>query len=230
MGEGDELLLHLIVALNFVYPPLSPKDTARIEDGRLIIEPLGSSFVVPPIWLEAPNSPRVKRKTCDAHSELRSRIYITRESLLRLPNAIGEWDKEFSSVVDSVLPFLGIVAQLGAEGWGAEAQCSSDLQVRIYVTGFELDRIGSRAKTIGKETAGRFFPSAKVEEADTVGWRLQRVQWDAWYYDYGGPAYVEFLSRRIRGRTLTLVFMYSGGFEGPVSDRAIILQSFREGS
>jgi hypothetical protein len=222
-------LLALIIALSVTRPNPTPSDSARIANGRLIIEPLGSSFEIPPTWLEPQPKGYGAGQDCETHSPLSSRTHISRESLQQLSNATGPWDKEFSNVVDSVLPFASTVAQVGAEGWGAESKCFGDLQVRVYVSELAVDSIARQVRTRGQQTANRFFPTKATEEADSLGWRIQKLQWDAFYYDYGAPTYVEFLSRRIGTKTLTLVLMYSIGRK-PELDREIILSSFREHS
>ena len=199
-------------------------DSARIADGRLVIEPLGASFEIPPTWFDPPTY----KKTCEYNSPVVSRFHLTEEAIAKLPRATGEWDKEFSAVVDSVMPFSGTVAQLGSEGWGAESRCFGDLQVRIYVTDASVDSIATHAKDRARETANRFFSATPVAEADTLGWRVQKLSWGAWYYDYGATAVVEFYSRRVRERTVTLVFMHALASDRGEKDRDFILHTFRE--
>jgi hypothetical protein len=205
-------------------------DTTRIEDHRLIVEPLGSSFQIPQRWFEPQATRYFPDQGCDSHSALAARFHVGREAVSRLAHATGPWDTEFSNLVDSVLPLTSAVAQVGAEGWGAESKCFGDLQLRVYVSDIPIDSVRSRAETRGLRTANRFFPSKIAQETDTLGWSIQKLAWDAFYFDYGAPAYVEFLSRRINGRTLTLVFMYSTDRGNPITDRELILKSFREQS
>jgi len=211
--------LILVTALGKNYP-----DSARIANGRLVVEPLGASFQIPPTWFDPPTI----KAACEYNSLVSSRFHVTRETVAKLPHAIGEWDKEFSAVVDSIMPFSGTVAQFGSEGWGAESRCFGDLQVRVYVTDLPIDSLAARARTRASETANRFFPSMPVSEADTLGWKVQRLSWDAWYYDYGATAQVEFYSRRVRDKTVTLVFMHALAFNRAALDRDLILRSFRE--
>ena len=223
------MFLSLIIALSVARPNPILSDSARIADGRLFIEPLGASFEIPPTWLEPPPMGYAPGQDCNTLSALASRTHISRESLQKLPNATGPWDKEFSNVVDTVLPFASTIAQLGAEGWGAESKCFGDLQARVYVSEIPIDSIARRVRIRGQETANRFFPTEVAEESDSLGWRIQKLEWDAIYGDYGASTYLEFLSRRIGTKTLTLVLMYSYGRK-PELDRAVILGSFREHS
>jgi hypothetical protein len=199
-------------------------DTARIADGRLVVEPLGASFQIPPTWFDPPTI----KGTCEYNSPIDARFHVDRETIAKLARATGEWDKEFSAVVDSVMPFSGTVAQLGSEGWGAESSCFGDLQVRVYLTDLPLDSLATRARRRASETANRFFPATPVTEADTLGWRVQRLSWNAWYYDYGATAQVEFYSRQVRDKTITLVFMHALAFDRAALDRDLILRTFRE--
>jgi hypothetical protein len=61
---------------------------------------------------------------------------------------------------------------------------------------------------------------------DTAGWRGARLSWNAWYYDYGGRAYVDVFTRRVDDYALALVFMYVGGTEEQLAERALVLRSF----
>jgi hypothetical protein len=215
------VLLPLVIATALSQNHL---DTARIADGRLVLEPLGASFQIPPTWFDPPTI----KGTCEYNSPMKVRFHVDREAVAKLARASGEWDKEFSAVVDSVMPFSGTVAQLGSEGWGAESSCFGDLQVRVYVTDLPLDSLTTRARRRASETANRFFPATPVTEADTLGWRVQRLSWSAWYYDYGATAQVEFYSRRVRRKTITLVFMHALAFDRAALDRDLILHTFRE--
>lgn len=213
------LLLVIASSLSQNHP-----NSARIAHGRLVIEPLGASFQIPPSWFDPPTI----KGTCEYNSPVSARFHVNRDAVAKLPRATGEWDKEFSAVVDSVMPFSGAVAQLGSEGWGAESTCFGDLQVRVYVTDLQLDSLATRARSRASETANRFFPATPVAVADTLGWRVQRLSWNAWYYDYGATAQVEFYSRRVRDKTITLAFMHALAFDRAALDRELILRTFRE--
>ncbi len=75
-------------------------------------------------------------------------------------------------------------------------------------------------------TACRFFQPVHRTATHAAGWRGTRLEWHAFYYGYGGTAYVELLARRVRGRTIALVFMYVGGTEAQLAERALVLRSF----
>jgi hypothetical protein len=55
------------------------------------------------------------------------------------------------------------------------------------------------------------------------------VTWDAWYYDFGGITHMDYYIRRVRGRTVVLLLMYTPYSQGDlVRDPLRVLASFRE--
>ncbi|HJQ12596.1 MAG TPA: hypothetical protein VJ840_16305 [Gemmatimonadaceae bacterium] len=136
-----------------------------------------------------------------------------------LQNAKGEWDREYSAVTDSVLPFANLVAQVGPEPFGAASQCFGDLQMRVYVFP-DAWKLSEQAKATGLRTARGFFSSAALVSRESSPWHVDRLHWSAWYYDYGAEANLEFFSAIVRGKTVVLVFMRAGGditVGGPIS-------------
>ena len=87
-----------------------------------------------------------------------------------LRNAQGEWDREYSAVTDSVLPFASLVAQVGPEPFGA-GQCFGDLQMRVYVFP-DAWKLSEQAKVAGLRTAREFFPSATLVGRDSAQWHI----------------------------------------------------------
>jgi hypothetical protein len=209
-------------------PRHATEDTARLVDDRLVIEPVGVSLRLPPLWLGTPRPRTPPYRTCDDDPDgtLEERVHTDRRLLPVLTYARGEWKKEFSAVVDSVAPFDALVAQAGGGRWGLGGSCFAVVQMRVYVGDFSPESLVTRTATVGVRTARRFFKSAKQTVIDTAAWRGTRLSWDAWYYDYGGPAYVDFFARRVRGHTVALVFMYVGATEKQLAERALVLESF----
>ena len=180
-------------------------DSARLIDDRVVVEPLAFSIQVPPLWLGRPDP--ANRGLCDARpaGTVADRIRTDRASFGDLQRARGEWTREYSAVVDSVLPFGSLVAQLGGDPWNGT--CGAP-QLRIYVRDTAAVPVAVAA-VHGVRAAERFFTPVSRIDADSSGWAMTRLAWNAWYHDYGGTATVEFWSRRIRARTVTLVFMYT---------------------
>jgi hypothetical protein len=198
-------------------------DTARISGDRLIIEPLGFSIEIPALWLGKPGPPNLF--FCDAHAAgtVSDRILTDRSKLAQLRDPKGEWKREYAAVVDSVMPFATLAAHLGGDPWNRS--CGAP-QMRIYVQDSAAPPPSSLAR-LGVESAERFFRPVHKVQADSAGWDLTRIFWEGFYYDYGGTAQVEFWSRHIRNRRVTLVFMYTPYVEHHRAMLTSILQSAR---
>ena len=180
-------------------------DTAHISDDRLVVEPLGFSFTIPALWLGKPAPPKLL--FCDAHpvGSVSDRIVTERSRFVRLQNPRSAWKKEYAAVIDSVMPFDALVAHLGGDPWNGD--CGA-LQMRVYVQ--DSSAPSPRAlSSRGTASAARYFKPVQNVRADSAGWEVTRIFWDAFYYDYGGTAQVEFWSRVVRNRRVTLVFMYT---------------------
>ncbi|MDQ3998468.1 MAG: hypothetical protein M3303_15775 [Gemmatimonadota bacterium] len=209
-------------------PRFATRDTARLVDDRLIIEPLGASFRLPPVWLGVPRVTNQPFRMCsdDPDGTLEERLHTNRRMLPVVTHARGEWKREFSAVVDSVFPFDALVAQAGGGRWSLDGHCTIAVQLRIYVGNFSPEWLASRAATAGVRTARRFFQPVERAVVDTAGWQGSRLSWNAWYYDYGGQAFVDVFARRVHDHTLALVFMYVGGTKEQLAERALVLRSF----
>jgi hypothetical protein len=182
------------------------QDSARIVGSSLIVEPVGLHIDLPGEWFGAKDT--IAWPPSCGH-ELRGsvdrRLATSRVMLDSVKNARGEWDREYSAVTDSILPFDALVAQLGPEPFGA-GQCFGDLQMRVYVLPATI-RVTAQSMARGLTVARSFFQSAEVESRDSTRWHINRLHWDAWFYDYGAEANVEIFTTSVRGRTIALVFM-----------------------
>lgn len=210
----------------------APPDSARLTGSILRIEPLGVELTLPPAWFGARDS--TMRPTCgDIIRGTPDQRFVTARPMLdSLRSADGEWDREYSSVVDSILPFGDLVAQVGPEPFGRKlgANCFLDLQMRVYVlpTAQAWDDSVRRAPlTLGLTTARRFFASAVLASTDSVRWHIDWLHWDAWYTDYGSDANVQLYSTAIQDRTLVLVFMRAAWGGGAEDEQRFILQHVR---
>ncbi|HVX41355.1 MAG TPA: hypothetical protein VHB25_17455 [Gemmatimonadaceae bacterium] len=203
-------------------------DTARIVGSTLVVEPVGLHIVLPPEWFGASDS-IAWPPTCghDVHGPVDQRLVTSRPILDSLRHhAQGEWDREYVAVADSTLPFENLVAQVGPEPLGT-GTCFLDLQVRVYVLP-DRARDTAALAAAGLRTARAFFPSATIVARDSAEWHIERLRWDAWYYDYGGEANVETYRTEARGRTVVLVFMHASQAGGPADrDERFILQHVR---
>jgi hypothetical protein len=161
----------------------------------------------------------------DARGTLEERVRTNRRMLPELTHAVGEWQREFSAVVDSIAPFNALVAQASGALWGVRASCVAVVHMRVYVGNFTAEWVSSRAAIVGPRVAHRFFRPVKRTPIDTAGWRGIGLSWDAWYYDYGGRAHVDVFVRHVGAQTLALVFMYAGR-TAALAERDLVITSF----
>jgi len=129
------------------------RDTARLEGERVVIRPIGISFLVPPVWLGQP-VPRGRNYLCgnDPQGSIADRIVTEPSRFQALQHPGGEWKTEFAAVVDSVLPIENLAAHLGGDPW--TGSCGT-LQMRVYV-GDQLSRRTANANS-GVRAASRYF-------------------------------------------------------------------------
>ena len=208
----------------------SAGDSAFLAGGRVHIEPLGVSFALPLYWIDSTLRSKTPRNGCGSHSA--PTLYVgPRDNGEEVAHATGEWDREYSTVADSVLPLRTLVAHVGSEGWGHRSQCFNDLQVRAYVLDLTPDDVVRRVQTSGVATADRFF-SSRSFTGDSLGWRTVQLKWRAFYYDYGSEAHMEYFVRAYGTKTVVVLFMFAdgasfGGANTTRQDMDAILSSWR---
>jgi hypothetical protein len=186
-------------------------DSARLVGSTLVVESVGLEIALPPVWFGAKDTVKgLSNCGHDLRGSVNRRFATSGTMLDSLRNAQGEWDREYSAVTDSVLPFAHLVAQVGPEPFGAGGQCFGDLQMRVYVFP-DGRKLSEQAKAIGLRTARGFFSSAALVSQESAPWHFDRLHWSAWYYDYGAEANLEMFSTIVRGKTVVLVFMRAGG-------------------
>ena len=209
-----------------------PPDLARLTGSMLRIEPLGVELTLPPAWFGARDS--TMPPTCGSiiRGTPDHRFVTARPMLDSLRNADGQWDREYSSVVDSILPFGDLVAQVGPEPFGRKlgADCFDDLQMRVYVLPTAHawdDSVRTAPLARGLTTARRFFASAVLASTDSLRWHVDWLHWNARYTDYGAEANVQLYSTTVQDRTLVLVFMRAAWDRGAEDQQRFILQHLR---
>jgi hypothetical protein len=199
----------LVLILASLFHPVAA-DSARLVSSTLVVESIGLQIALPPVWFGAKDTVKgLPNCGHDLRGSVDRRFATSRPMLDSLRNAQGEWDREYSAVTDSVLPFANLVAQVGPEPFGA-GQCFGDLQMRVYVFP-EAWKLREQAIATGLRTARGFFASATLASRESAPWHIDRLYWSAWYYDYGGEANLEIFTTIMRGKTLALVFMRAGG-------------------
>jgi hypothetical protein len=213
------------VLVSLVALTAAPPDSSFRRGDRIYVEPVGVSFALPRYWVDSAFRTAAPRTGCGGKTP--GTIYTGLDGNRGfLANAIGEWDREFSAVADSVLPLMQVVLHVGAEPWGAASSCYGDLQARVYVVDLSVDEVTRRVKDTGTSTARRFF-EATASIADSSGWRIARLRWDAFYHDYGSTTHMDYYIRNYGRRAVVLLFMDADRYGGPTSDRSEILASWR---
>jgi hypothetical protein len=203
---------------------IATTDTARLVDRRVIVEPVGVSVEIPAHWF-----PTVKTGFGNCLEGKTPAVFvplsISRAEIAK-PAKDG-WHREYSTVADTVLPISAAVAHFGTIDWES-APCWGDLQARLYVVDDSISAIVKRVQDVGVFAVTPTF-RARSEVADTAGWRRARITWDAWYYDFGGATHMDYYIRRVRGRTVVLLLMYTPYTQGQLTgDPLRVLGSFKE--
>ena len=213
--------LVLVLAGLLQVSPVS--DSVRLVGSTLVIEPLGVAVSLPPEWFGAKDTASgFQRCGHRVRGRAERRFALSRENLDSVLHAIGEWDREYSAVTDSILPFSQLIAHLGPEPFGG-GSCFADLQFRVYVTKLSPPEIARLAASRGLATARAFFP-ATIVTRDSAAWHIEHLHWHASYGDYGDEANIEIFSTDIGGATVALVFMrVSGDDEFAARDQRFIL-------
>jgi hypothetical protein len=188
-------------------PPEKDATRFSIRQKRTIqLHPSGIKFQVPQDWLKW-------------NSRFHNNFHLTKEELRKVRIGEGEWDSEYSLVVNAALPFEDCAAHVGGEGWGLQSGSYGDLQMRAYVTDLSnreiLERIQgpgfSEAERIAKSEGGKMGSEAHISVSSDRDWQRATITYPLWYHDYGGTAMIDFYVRGAPPYRLVLVFMGGGG-------------------
>ena len=142
----------------------------------------------------------------------------------------GEWKTEYTKVVNAALPFSQCSVQAGEWDW--RVSTFSGVTVRGYVlnrrAGDIEERISAKGLAAAQALPHSTIQNVSLTEADTEQWHRILIKYDAWYYDYGGRANVDFYVTERNGTTIVLVFMYVGMDDAPETMTTVqqILKSF----
>lgn len=175
-------------------------ELASLQDLSLSIHPVRMTLLIPSDWSEW-------------YHESGNNIHLTSASLAGLATAEGEWDKEYTEVLNSILPISACVAHLGGEGWGREAVSCADLQMRVYVGNFSPEQTELRIHDKGMAKARAIGHRAVATNDMHHAWHVGKIQYDVWYGDYGGTAHIDLFSQAIKTQTVTIAFMYAEPFQ-----------------
>lgn len=195
------LLWHLTVAA----PPL---DSARVEAGHLVVDPIGLSFEIPAAWLT-----RVQTSggpTCNLSSAQARSVNTSREALREVTGPSSYYgDQYYSALSDSIFAPDDLVAHLGGLGWRDCDNSVNDLQMRVYVSDATPEMIASRLPTIQLAPYRGYSPPKLAAARDSLGWHIEQFDWAFNCGDCVFPERLEVYSTRVNARTVALVFMYS---------------------
>jgi hypothetical protein len=170
---------------------------------------------------------QVPQEWVERYDEYQNNFHLTHAQLNAVARGDGEWETQYASVCNSVLPFDRCAAHFGSQGWGTGVGSLTALQVRIYEVASSPEALERAIEEEGQADAKRWTKLLPELNRDTSPlWKASVLSFPLWFEDYGGVATVEFRYRRVGERTFVFVFMY----EAPGSQvKAIegILDSFR---
>lgn len=223
------LILSIALAFQFASPP-SLGDSAHVSGGRLIVEPVGVSFQIPPAWLDS-TLRRLGGVGCDPRSPSARAVNTDRESLRTMTGGSAYFaDQSYSALADSVFAVADLVAHVGARGWRECDNTNGDQQVRVYVEDRSPSELAQRLSET-RIALYRGYSTPIVEPTrDSAGWQIAAARWTFDCGDCIGFERFEIYSRRIGRRTFSLVFMFSPVVESPPllaprADKQTILRS-----
>lgn len=186
--------------------------SATIKDRVVRIKPTGATFEIPESWLKW-------------HAGFKNNLHLTRAELEKIKTAEGDWDKEFSEIVNQLLPFSECAAHVGGEGWGSEGVSFADLQMRVYVTQTSAEKVQAKMVESGKTWASKFSKEVTVARAEGGKWRRATLSYAMWYGDYGATATIDVYAQEFGMQTAVLVFMHTN-YRGASAPLHEILRSF----
>lgn len=170
--------------------------SASIQGSSVTINPSQASFAVPQKWVE--------------WNAFGYHFHLTRPQIDAAARGHGEWDTEYASVVNAVLPFDRCAGHMGDAGWGEQGVSFADLQMRVYDLAQPPEHVEKRIRENGFADIKRFTGKEPTLEQDLKAhWRRTKLAYNLFYGDYGGTAHVDFRVKRFGKRTLVFVFLYS---------------------
>ncbi|HRO45274.1 hypothetical protein [Agriterribacter sp.] len=179
---------------------LNNKMGAVLKNREIISEDGKASFVIPEKWIKWHNE-----------NETYPNLHLSIQELSTVKNAEGEWDKEFATYVNYLLPFENCFAHVGAEGWGSKGLSFADLQVRAYVfrsTSFDISS-NSFMKKLNELPAliKTITPSYAFEK--TGDWNRLLISYRCTFIDYSAVAFIDFRVKSFDKNALVFVFMFT---------------------
>ena len=188
--------------------------TATIDRDLVTLRPSGAAFRLPEHMISGSQTHALT-------------TYLTRPDLERVKAPPrDEWDRPFSAIVNTALPFDRCAAHIGTEPFGS-GRSFSDLQMRAYVLDSPAKPVLDAIFGLGQKKTEEFFGGATTTVSQLGSWRLGSIAYLFRHADYGANARVDFYLREFGRQTAVLVFMYSPSPRWPWdADISAIVGSF----
>jgi hypothetical protein len=180
-----------LLFLGVICLPQSGGQNSSTQGSEVIrIEPSGVSLRIPKNWVRSQ----------------------TKEEMKGLKKGKGEWQTEYSKILNAALPFASCSLHAGEHQWDTAAASMS--QMRLYTLASTNSNIENRIMTKGLAAAKTLpFPTvrnAHLDKQDAGQWHKIVIRYDLSYGDYGGTANIEFYTATHENWTIALVFMHAG--------------------
>jgi hypothetical protein len=140
----------------------------------------------------------------DWYDSFGNNLHLSRSELDAVEHGSGDWDAEYSYVLELLLPFDRCAMHVGGEGWGGYSVSFADLQLRAYVVDESPTELLERARATTWEAI-----TPEVSTDQRGGWDQILLSYDRWYADYGGRANVDLRLHRLEDSTVVLAGMYT---------------------
>ena len=173
---------------------------AVLKNGEIISADGKASFVIPGGWIKWHNE-----------NETYPNLHLSMNELATVKNAEGEWDKEFATYVNYLLPFENCFAHAGAEGWGSKGLSYADLQVRAYVfrnTFFDISSNSFTKKLNELPVLIKTITPAYVFEKNG-DWKQLLISYRCIFIDYSAIAFIDIRVKNFDKNALVFAFMYT---------------------
>lgn len=189
--------------------PLGPQRDSKLgallSGNKLTLAPSGITISIPNDWLEW-------------NEKFNNNFHLSSSDMRKVCHGIGEWDTEYSQIINDMFPFPRCVAHIGGEGWGADGVSFGDIQMRIYHLESNSDQVQLRIETLAPgaveplvddehSTLGPKPTIGSIESID--GWKRLLIRFGRFYYDYGDTANVDVRFRSFNSETIVVVLMYA---------------------
>lgn len=215
---------------------LTATDSARVDAGRIIVEPIGVSFEIPQGW--ASRVTTSAGPTCDLRGAQARSVNVDRDALRSMTGPSSYYgDQYYSAFADSLFNPTELVAHLGALGWRDCDNTVSDLQMRVYVTDRSPTDIAVRVPAVLLSPFAGYSAPKVATARDSAEWHIEQANWSFNCGDCIFEERFEIYSTRVGARTVSLVFMYMPMYlrENETSSQRIvdlrsILKTFRKSS